>query len=127
MPPRRENPKSARVSVSLEPETYADLFALASRSDVTVSWMARRAVVEMIEGVDQSDNLLPHGRSKDSRVSVSLTRRTHEQLVARATRDGKPTSAMVCQAVKELVQRANQRDRVRQPGQTPLPAPPTPC
>lgn len=40
--------KSARLSVTLDDRAYADLCALARQAEVSVAWMVRRAVIEMI-------------------------------------------------------------------------------
>lgn len=44
----RGNRKEARVSVSFEGGDYAALQALARRDDVSVAWMVRRAVHDLI-------------------------------------------------------------------------------
>lgn len=40
--------KEARLSVSFDASDYAHLCALAARSDVSVAWLIRHAVQEMI-------------------------------------------------------------------------------
>lgn len=40
--------KEARLSVSFDAADYAQLSALAARRDVSVAWLIRRAVQEMI-------------------------------------------------------------------------------
>ncbi len=42
------NRKDARLSVSFEPTDYAQLTALAARRDVSVAWLIRHAVHELI-------------------------------------------------------------------------------
>ncbi|MBU3656223.1 MAG: CopG family transcriptional regulator [Alphaproteobacteria bacterium] len=41
--------KSSRFSVSLDDESYKALQEAAKREDVTIAWLVRRAVHEMIE------------------------------------------------------------------------------
>lgn len=53
----RLNRKVVRISVSLDEQMYADVYALASQSDVPVAWMIRRAVSELIDR--RKDELLP--------------------------------------------------------------------
>jgi hypothetical protein len=43
------NRKEARLSVSLDERVYAALRALAHRNDVSVAWMVRHAVHELIQ------------------------------------------------------------------------------
>jgi hypothetical protein len=44
----RGNRKEARLSVSFDASDYADLCALAARRDVSVAWLIRRAVYELL-------------------------------------------------------------------------------
>jgi hypothetical protein len=112
--------KGPRVSVSLRPQAYAQLLALASRNDVSAAWVVRRAITEMMraskpdEGPpplpDSPKFTRPRGHSKDGRVSATLDPRTHAQLIALAHRENVPASSMVSQAVDELIKRAGQAD-----------------
>jgi hypothetical protein len=43
------NRKEARLSVSFDEREYAALCALAERHDVSVAWMVRQAVHELIQ------------------------------------------------------------------------------
>ena len=45
----RGNRKAARLTVSLDERTYASLLAIARKDDVTVAWLARRAINELVE------------------------------------------------------------------------------
>lgn len=53
----RLNRKIARISVSLEEQMYADVFALAQQNDVSVAWLIRKAVAELLER--RRDELIP--------------------------------------------------------------------
>jgi predicted transcriptional regulator len=52
------NRKEARLSVSLDSQTYAQLCALARRSDVSAAWMIRRAINELIQRSAHPDETL---------------------------------------------------------------------
>jgi hypothetical protein len=54
--PRGECRATTRVSVSLQ--TYAELRALARRSDVSAAWMVRRAVTELLEWASEPGQTL---------------------------------------------------------------------
>jgi predicted transcriptional regulator len=123
MPRPREDRKAARVSVSLDPQTYARLFALASRNDVSASWMVRRAITELIERTNEPAENIPQGHSKDARVSVSLAPGTYTQLLALASRNDVPTSWMVSRAVRELIERTDENHGLSLPRRS---APPRP-
>jgi predicted transcriptional regulator len=107
----------AKVSVSLGPETYAQLIARASRDDVSAAWVVRRAILEMItRAANKADKdplpfrtirRRPAGHSKDGRVTVTLDPETHARLLALARRDDMPTSSMVSRAVDELIKRGS--------------------
>jgi predicted transcriptional regulator len=58
MPRPRGDRKAVRLSVSLDPQTYAELRALARGSDVSTAWMMRRAVTELIARVKQPGETL---------------------------------------------------------------------
>jgi hypothetical protein len=49
MPRPRGKKHPARMSVSLDAATYADLCALSREYDVSAAWVLRRAVEEFIE------------------------------------------------------------------------------
>ena len=42
------NPKSARLSVSLDEQTYQELCDIARNDDVSVAWVIRRAVNDLV-------------------------------------------------------------------------------
>jgi hypothetical protein len=44
----RGNRKDARLSVSFDPTDYAQLTVLAARRDVSIAWLIRHAVTELI-------------------------------------------------------------------------------
>jgi hypothetical protein len=52
------NRKEARLSVSLDSQTYAQLRALAQRSGVSIAWMMRHAVTELIQRSAHPDETL---------------------------------------------------------------------
>jgi predicted transcriptional regulator len=41
--------KTTRVSVSIEPDHYHDLNQIAERSDASLAWVIRRAIVEFLD------------------------------------------------------------------------------
>lgn len=43
------SPKTARLSVSLDEQTYRTLCAIAQQDDVSVAWVVRRAVGELVK------------------------------------------------------------------------------
>jgi predicted transcriptional regulator len=45
----RENRKKTRLSVSLDDRIYTDLCSMARQAQVSVAWVVRRAVLEMLE------------------------------------------------------------------------------
>lgn len=60
--------KSARLTVSLDERIYATLLAIARNEDVSVAWLARRAIQELVErhtDIVQPD--LPLSRGKVTR------------------------------------------------------------
>ena len=48
-----------RLSISLEPRSHAALENLAAEHDVSVAWLARRAISEFIERQDKAQQELP--------------------------------------------------------------------
>lgn len=64
--------KSARLTVSLDERVYASLLAIARNEDVSVAWLARRAIQELVErhpDIVQPD--LPLSRSRVTRQEGS--------------------------------------------------------
>lgn len=53
----RLNRKVARISVSLDEQMYTDVFVLANQYDVSVAWLIRKAVAELLER--RRDELVP--------------------------------------------------------------------
>lgn len=53
------NPKTARLSVSLDEQTYRTLCAIARDDDVSVAWVIRRAVNDLVANRAQSGERLP--------------------------------------------------------------------
>jgi predicted transcriptional regulator len=47
MPTRSK--KTTRISVSLEPQNYNDLSQIAEKSDTSLAWVIRRAIVEFLD------------------------------------------------------------------------------
>jgi predicted transcriptional regulator len=45
----RESRKKARLSVSLDDRLYTDLCSMAREAHVSVAWIVRRAILEMVE------------------------------------------------------------------------------
>jgi hypothetical protein len=41
--------KTARLTVSLDPGAYSVLVAIAKERDVSVAWLARRAIIDLID------------------------------------------------------------------------------
>lgn len=58
MPRPRTDRRATRLSVSLDTQTYAQLRALARRSDVSTAWVIRRAVTELLERTSQPSETL---------------------------------------------------------------------
>ena len=58
-----------RLSISLEPRNHAALESLAAAHDVSVAWLARRAISEFIERQEQGQQELPLLRSGSERAS----------------------------------------------------------
>ena len=67
----RGNRKTARLSVSLDAQDYSVLCEIARREDVSVAWLVRRAVSELVRshqaGSDQPE--LPLARSVTPRLN----------------------------------------------------------
>jgi len=45
----RGTPKINRITVSLDDETYRVLQAKSAADDVSISWLIRKAIIEMIQ------------------------------------------------------------------------------
>jgi predicted DNA-binding ribbon-helix-helix protein len=45
----RLNRKTIRISISVEEKMYSDVVQLAGQSDVSVAWLVRKAVAEMLD------------------------------------------------------------------------------
>lgn len=63
------NRKLARLTVSLDGQMFSDLRDMAEAADVSVAWLARRAIHDLIEHKQQvaswsERSLPPHIRSK---------------------------------------------------------------
>lgn len=58
MPRPQGERRTSRLSISLDPQTYAELRALAQRSDVSAAWMIRRAVTELLEPASRPKQLI---------------------------------------------------------------------
>jgi Ribbon-helix-helix protein, copG family len=58
MPRPRAERRAIRLSVSLAPQAYAQLRALAQRTDVSTAWMVRRAITELLERTSQPGETL---------------------------------------------------------------------
>lgn len=52
-----ESKKAARLSVSLDEDIYADLCEIARQEDVSVAWVVRRAVNNLIRGTPANDKI----------------------------------------------------------------------
>lgn len=50
-------PKTNRVTVSLDEQTHRFLQAYSERDDVSISWLIRRAVAEMLEKMNRYDSI----------------------------------------------------------------------
>lgn len=53
------NPKTARLSVSLDEQTYKALCDIARNDDVSVAWVIRRAVNDLVASRAESGGRLP--------------------------------------------------------------------
>ena len=51
-----QNPKTARLSVSLDEPTYRKLQAIARHDDVSVAWVIRRAVSDLVQNAEVSND-----------------------------------------------------------------------
>lgn len=57
-PPRRGQ-KGQRITVSLSQSNHAELTKLAQRHDVSISWLARQALVDFIDKYKDAQAKLP--------------------------------------------------------------------
>jgi predicted transcriptional regulator len=63
----RGNRKLARLTVSLDGQVFQHLRALAEAADVSIAWLARRAIEDLIESENQEPGKvqkLPPRRNK---------------------------------------------------------------
>ena len=56
-----------RVTINLEGREYAELSALSDRHRVSLAWLGRRAIVELLERVETEDLQLPLNLSSEKR------------------------------------------------------------
>ena len=56
-----------RVTINLEDREYAELSALSDRHRVSLAWLGRRAIVELLERVETEDLQLPLDLSSERR------------------------------------------------------------
>ena len=56
-----------RVTINLEDREYAELSALSDRHRVSLAWLGRRAIVELLERVETEDLQLPLNLSSERR------------------------------------------------------------
>ena len=56
---RQTNRKAHRITVSLSERDHAALVELAAKHDVSISWLARRAVSEFISNNEHGQTQLP--------------------------------------------------------------------
>ena len=56
-----------RVTINLEDREYAELSALSDRHRVSLAWLGRRAIVELLERVETEDLQLPLSLSSERR------------------------------------------------------------
>lgn len=68
----RGNRKTARLSVSLDARDYAVLSEIARKDDVSVAWVVRRAISDLVRA-HQARNLEPELPLAHGAVSVSKT------------------------------------------------------
>ena len=52
------NPKTARLSVSLDEQTYRTICAIARDDDVSVAWVIRRAVSNLVKNRETANDML---------------------------------------------------------------------
>ena len=56
-----------RVTINLEDREYAELSALSDRHRVSLAWLGRRAIVELLERAETEDLQLPLNLSSERR------------------------------------------------------------
>ena len=72
MPRPRGRRAPVRLSVGLDPGSHAKLSQLAERNDVSLAWMARKAITDFIERQEEGDQAeLPLQRAGGNKVSRS--------------------------------------------------------
>lgn len=57
--------KTARLTVSLDERTYADLTEIARSQDVSIAWLARRALHELVRQHDASETTYRANKKKE--------------------------------------------------------------
>ena len=56
-----------RVTINLEDREYAELAALSERHRVSLAWLGRRAIIELLERCESEDLQLPLNLSTERR------------------------------------------------------------
>lgn len=56
-----------RITVNLTRDEYEALLALSNQNQVSMAWLGRRAITEMIDRYAESDAQLPLGAPKDGK------------------------------------------------------------
>ena len=57
-----------RVTINLEDREYAELSALSAKHQVSLAWLGRRAIVELLERAETEDLQLPLDLSSEKRL-----------------------------------------------------------
>ncbi|WP_429308750.1 CopG family transcriptional regulator [Paraburkholderia sp. GAS38] len=71
----RANRKTVRTTVSLDERMYSDVLALATENDVSVAWLMRKALAELLArrgGPDGGRNIRDSSASPSSSESKEL-------------------------------------------------------
>jgi len=63
------NPKTARLSVSLDEQTYRTICAIARDDDVSVAWVIRRAVSDLVQNRSAADKSNAAGAISRNRIA----------------------------------------------------------
>ena len=58
-----------RVTINLEDREYAELAALSDKHRVSLAWLGRRAIVELLERCENEDLQLPLNLSSERRLA----------------------------------------------------------
>ena len=56
-----------RVTINLEDREYAELSALSDKHRVSLAWLGRRAIIELLERAETEDLQLPLNLSSERR------------------------------------------------------------